>query len=81
MKIKSENGMVTFVMRAGKDKVRSTMSIGEANRIISTGKDVVETDTEVIVDDNYFFPIEIEKKSRKKKDDDTDAVNEVTENE
>ena len=75
MKIKSENGMVTFVMRAGKDKVRSTMSIGEANRIISTGKDVIETELDVIVDDKYFFPVEVEKKSRKKKDD------EVTENE
>lgn len=75
MKIKSENGMVTFVMRAGKDKVRSQMTLGEANRIISTGKDVVETETDVIVDDKYFFPVEVEKKSRKKKDD------EVTENE
>ena len=66
MKIKSENGMVTFVMRTGKDKVRSKMSIGEANRIINTGKDVVETATEVIVDDTYFFPAELEKKPRKK---------------
>ena len=75
MKIKSENGMVTFIMRAGKDKVRSTMSIGEANRIVSTGKNVVETEIDIIVDDTYFFPVEVEKKSRKKKDD------EVTENE
>ena len=65
MNIKSENGMVTFVMRAGKDKVRSTMPIGEANRIIQSGKEVVENTTEVIVDDTYFFPVEPEKKSRK----------------
>ena len=63
MKLITENGMVTFVMRTGKDKVRSKMSIGEAYRIIKSGKDVVENATEVIVDDTYFFPIE--KKTRK----------------
>lgn len=75
MKLITENGMVTFVMRTGKDKVRSTMSIGEANRIIRSGIDVSETETEVIVDDTYFFPVEMEKKSRKKKE------NEVSEDE
>lgn len=74
MNIKSENGMVTFVMRAGKDKVRSKMSIGEANRIINAGKEVVENATEVIVDDTYFFPIE--KKTRK-----NTKVEEMTEDE
>ena len=64
MNIKSENGMVTFIMKAGKDKVRSSMSLAEANRIVSSAKDVVETATEVIVNDTYFFPIE--KKSHKK---------------
>lgn len=75
MKLITENGMVTFVMRAGKDKVKSKMSIAEAYRIMKSGKEVVETETEVIVDDKYFFPVELEKKSRKKKDD------EVSENE
>lgn len=75
MKLITENGMVTFVMRTGKDKVRSKMSIAEAYRIMKSGKKVVETETEVIVDDKYFFPVELEKKSRKKKDD------EVSENE
>ena len=75
MKIKSENGMVTFIMRAGNDMVRSKMSLGEANRIVSTGTKVEKTEISVIVDDKYFFPVEVEKKSRKKKDD------EVTENE
>lgn len=75
MKIKSENGMVTFIMRAGKDMVRSKMTLGEANRIISSGTKVEKTEISVIVDDKYFFPVEVEKKSRKKKDD------EVTENE
>lgn len=75
MKLITENGMVTFVMRVGKDKVKSKMSIAEAYRIMKSGKEVVETETEVIVDDKYFFPVELEKKSRKKKDD------EVSENE
>ena len=70
MKIKSENGMVTFVMRTGKDKVRSKMSISDADRIIKSSKDVVKTSTEIIVDDTYFFPIEPEKVSRKKKESD-----------
>ena len=76
MNIKSEHGMVTFVMRAGKDKVRSTMPIGEANRIINSGKEVVENTTEVIVDDTYFFPVEPEKKYRKNTN-----VEEMTEDE
>ena len=75
MKLITENGMVTFVMKTGKDKVRSKMSIADAYRVMKSGKEVVETDTEVIVDDTYFFPVELEKKSRKKKDD------EVSENE
>jgi hypothetical protein len=76
MKIKAENGIVTFIMKAGKDKVRSSMSLAEANRIVSSGKDVAETATEVIVNDTYFFPIEPEKKSRKK-----NKADEVSENE
>ena len=81
MKIKAENGMVTFIMRAGKDKVRSKMTLGEANRIVSSGKNVVETEIDIIVDDTYFFPAEPEKKPRKKKDDEATDVNEVAENE
>ena len=68
MKIKSENGMVTFKMRAGKHKVISKMPYSEAYRIATTG-DIVETPTEIIVNDTYFFPVEPEKKSRKKKED------------
>ena len=74
MKLITENGMVTFVMKTGKDKVRSKMSIGEANRIINSGKEIVENATEVIVDDTYFFPIE--KKTRK-----NTKVEEMTEDE
>ena len=75
MKIKSENGMVTFIMRAGKDKVKSKMPSRDVANILNSSQDVIETDTEIIVDDKYFFPAEPKKKSRKKKDD------EVSENE
>ena len=65
MNIKSENGKVTFVMRAGKDKVRSQMTLWEAQRIVDTATNIVETATEIIVDDTYFFPAEKEVKPRK----------------
>ena len=74
MKLKTENGMVTFLMKAGKDKVMSEMSLKDASSIISNSQDVVETDTEIIVDDTYIFPGE-KIKSRKKVSD------EVSENE
>lgn len=76
MKIKHENGLVTFVMRTGKCKVRSKMTLAEAQRIISSGKNIETKNNEIIVDDNYFFPAEPEKKSRKKTKGD-----EVSENE
>lgn len=58
MKIKHENGMVTFVMRTGKDFVKSQMPIGSAQAIVSTGKSIAEKDGKIIVDDTYFFPAE-----------------------
>lgn len=65
MNIKNENGIVTFIMRAGKDKVRSTMTLSQARRIIFGSKNVVETDTEIIVDDKWFFPSVPEEKPKK----------------
>jgi hypothetical protein len=58
MKIKHENGMVTFVMRTGKDLVRSKMTIGTAYGIVNHGKDVSEKDGQIIVDDKYFIPVD-----------------------
>jgi hypothetical protein len=66
MKIKHENGMVTFLMRTGKDLVRNTMTIGSAQGIVKKGKTVTEKDGQIIVDDTYFFPAEVAPKSRKK---------------
>ena len=66
MKIKHTNGMVTFVMRTGKVKVKSEMPIANAIGIVNHGKNVVEKDNEIIVDDTYFFPAVIEPKTHKK---------------
>ena len=76
MKLKSENGNVTFIMRAGKDKVKSQMSAKEVSKLINSSNDVVETATEIIVDDKYFFPADVEKKSHKK-----NKTGDVSENE
>lgn len=65
MKIKHENGTVTFVMRAGKDFVKSQMPIGSAQTIVSTGKSVTEKDGKIVVDDTYFFPTEPTPKGKK----------------
>ena len=56
MYIKHENGIVTFRMKAGNDFVRSTMPIGNAQRIVNIGKSVVEKDGQIIVDSKYYFP-------------------------
>ena len=66
MNIKHENGIVTFLMRTGKDLVRSTMTIGSAMGIVNKGKEITENDNQVIVDDTYFFPALATSKSRKK---------------
>lgn len=66
MNIKHENGMVTYLMRTGKDFVRSQMTIGSAKGIVNNGKSVIEENGRIIVDDKYFFPAVV--KSRKKKE-------------
>jgi hypothetical protein len=67
MKLKHENGIVTFLMRTGKDFVRSQMTIGSATGIINNGKSIVEENNRIIVDDTYFFPTV---PNRKKKESD-----------
>ena len=56
MKIKHEKGIVTFLMRTGKDLVRGQMTIGFATALVNKGTSVVEEDNQIIVDDTYFFP-------------------------
>ena len=71
MKIKHENKMVTFRMKAGKDMVRSTMLLATAKRIIASAKKTEEHNGELIVDELYYFPIEVEKKDNKETDTET----------
>lgn len=66
MKIKHENGMVTFIMKTGKSLVRSQMTIGSAMGLVNHGNNVVEKDGQIIVDDTYFFPVHISHKKHKK---------------
>lgn len=65
MKIKHENGIVTFLMRTGKDLVRSTMTIGSAQGVLNKGESVIEKDGQIIVDDTYFFPVAVTPKRKK----------------
>lgn len=71
-KIISDNNVVTFKMKTGKDLVRSQMGIAYAQSIVARAKKVVEKDGEIIVDDNYYFPVEPTKKKK---------AEEVTDNE
>lgn len=69
MKIANENGIVTFIMKAGKDLVKSTMSLSEANKIIKKGKTTESTEVEgynLSVDGKYFFAAEKEPNKKKK---------------
>lgn len=64
-KIISNNNVVTFKMKTGKDLVRSQMGVAYAQSIIARAKEVVEKDDEIIVDDTYYFPIEPHKTKKK----------------
>lgn len=74
MKIKHCDGNVTYTMRAGKDLVRSTIPLSSACAIVKNGKNVVEKDDQIIVDDHYFFPAEAEKTAPKRKKKTEDAA-------
>ena len=61
--IKSEKGIVTYVMRTGGTFVKSKMPLSTAKLIMKRSKNVEETDkrgygVEICVDDKYFFPTE-----------------------
>lgn len=72
MKIKHENGIVTFLMRTGKDLVRNTMTIGSAMGIVKRGKSVTEKDGQIIVDDTYFFPMVVTTKHKRHTEEETE---------
>lgn len=71
-KIISDNNVVTFKMKTGKDLVRSQMGVAYAQSIVARAKEVVEKNGEIIVDGTYYFPVEPTKKKK---------VEEVTDNE
>lgn len=59
MKLRSENGMVEFIMKTGKDFVKSKTSESAAMSMIAQGKCEI-TDTHkgfpLCVDGKYYFP-------------------------
>ena len=64
MTLKSKNGKVEFLMRAGKDFVKSTMDEDMAQAIIDKGKEKKKSkinSLSIAVDDKFFFPIVKEK--------------------
>ena len=60
----STNNVVTFKMRTGRDLVRSKMGIAYAQSLIARAKDIKEVGEEIIVDDTYYFPIEVKKREK-----------------
>lgn len=56
-KLKSTNGRVNTLLRAGKDFVKNQLSISAAQHIVDTGKLVESTnpDYPICVDDKWFF--------------------------
>lgn len=64
MKLKSKNGKVEFMMRAGNDFVKNTMDEDMAQAIIDKGKEKKKSKINglsIAVDDKFFFPIVKEK--------------------
>ena len=62
MKLKADNGKVTFLMRTGKDFAQNTMSETAADEIIKNGE-VTESDIPdfpICVNGQMFFPREEE---------------------
>ena len=62
-KVKSENGMVDFVMKTGSVYVKSKMPLSLATYHITVGNEVTLSDArgygkEICVDDTFFFPPE-----------------------
>jgi hypothetical protein len=66
MRLKVENGMVAYVMRAGTDLVRDDMSLAAAERICAKGTKVSKTvkGFPICVDDKFYFEGIAEKSSK-----------------
>ena len=66
MKLKVENGVVSYVMRAGRDLVQDKMSLAAAERICAKGTKVSKTvkGFPICVDDKFYFEGIAEKSSK-----------------
>ena len=54
---KNENGGVYYLMRTGKDVVKSQMSFASAQKIVKGGKrtETINTDYPIGIDNQWFF--------------------------
>lgn len=64
-KLKSKDGKVTFLLRAGKDFVKNQMAVASAQHIIDTGK-LKKSNKEgypINVDNEWYFEGEVSKRA------------------
>lgn len=72
-RLKTENGKVTFLLKAGKDFVKNRMAVASAQHIIDTGT-MKKSDLKgypINVDDKWYFAGEVFKKPAPRKTEDT----------
>ena len=68
-KLKSVNGKVTFLLRTGKDFVKSQMAIASAQHIIDNGE-LIKSDVEgypIDINNEWYFEGEVFKRTAPKK--------------
>lgn len=75
-RLKSRNEKVTFLLRAGKDLVKSQMAIASAQHIIDNGK-MLKSDVEgysINIDNKWYFDGKVSKQlvSRKESENETE---------
>lgn len=68
-KLKSKDGQVEFIMKAGNDFVKSQMPLSEAQKIVDNAK-TVETSRKfdgfkLLIDKTYYFRVENNKGEKK----------------
>ena len=67
--LKSTNGKVTFLLRAGKDLVKNQMAIASAQHIIDNGK-ILKSDITgypINIDNKWYFEGKVEKRTAAEK--------------
>lgn len=71
MKLKTNNDIITYYMKAGNDWVQAEMPIEKAEQIIANSKNVTDSNErcgvcEKCVDDKFYFPYEPPKSGKSK---------------